>query len=132
MASQSPPEPDEEWPKDYALCERLAQRSLLSVRENGGTEEGAGRIEVVIHERLRASTREANTRASALNVGRPKGSRLSLVRESKLGEYDVVTTEELARRRAAVARKEDGVADHRAARHLREWDGNEGRRRGRG
>ena len=106
MASQSPPEPDEEWPKDYALCERLAQRSLLSVRENGGTEEGAGsaaRIEVVIHERLRASTREANTRASALNVGRPKGSRLSLVRESKLGEYDVVTTEELVRRRAAVA-----------------------------
>ena len=33
---------------------------------------------------------------------------------------------------AAVARKEDGVADHRAARHLREWDGGEGRRGGRG
>ena len=98
------PPPGEEWPKDYAICEKLPPQA-----GDAHATARAVNAEILIHERVRASTREANARAKVLNADRPKGSRVFLVRESKLEEYQVVSAEELAHRAATTARSESAL-----------------------
>lgn len=90
------PPSGEEWPKNYAICEKLPPQA--------GDAHATAAVEILIHERLRASTREANARAKVLNANRPKGSRVFLVRDSKLGGYEVVSAEELVHRAATTDR----------------------------
>ena len=81
---------DDEWLKDYAVCQLVGSPAA----GNPGT---SGVQRVIVHERLRASTRlAAAIRTKALNAGRPRGSRCTLVRADQLSDstqFEIATAQ---------------------------------------